>query len=141
MKTRSEFVIKGTKTATAPQTEQARQSRLHHGDKRPYLISFAIGIVIGLVVLGWWVFPVQWTHVPYIMLGDNEKALLLDMTSDLNAYNPQSPQVQRLANEWGEIDDLACEVAIQETDPARQVQLMALAYQINGIGCINDIEQ
>jgi hypothetical protein len=141
MKTRSEFVIRGTETATEPQTRQVWHSWFQAGEKRPYLISFAIGVIMGLVVLGWWLFPIQWTHVPYGLLGEQEKAILLDIASDLNAYNPQSPQVQRLVNEWGEIDVLACAAAELEAKPTRKIQLMALAYRINGQGCIDDSAQ
>jgi hypothetical protein len=138
MKKRHEFVIKGTMataTATPPATKK-RLAWLTNKRIRPYLISFVFGLIIGLVVLGWWLIPVQWTAVPYDLLGDNEKSILLDMASDLNAYNQASPQVQRLAQEWGEVDGLACAAAEQEPDPARRIQYMALAYHINGRGCI-----
>lgn len=142
MKVRNNFVIKSTATDTAvePQTKAARLAWLG-GDKRPYVIAFTLGMVIGLVVLGWGLFPVQWTNVPYTLLGDAEKTILLDLANDLNAYNPQSPQVERLSKQWGEIDDLACTVAEQETDPARKVQLMALAFRINGKGCIDGVTE
>lgn len=138
MKTRNDFVVRGNMTAETD-LAQARKTRLEwllRNGRQSFIIGLVAGLFIGLVVLGWWLFPVQWTAVPYDLLGDNEKAILLDMASDLNAYNQASPQVQRLAQEWGEIDDLACAAAEQEPDPARRIQYMALAYHINGRGCI-----
>ena len=144
MKKRSEFTIKSSmavKTTAVSPVNKKRLDILTDKRVRPYLISFVIGLVIGLVVLGWGLFPVQWTDVPYTMLGDDEKVVLLDLASDLNAYNPQSERVINLAQKWGEIDDLACATAELETDPVRKVQLMALAYRINGKGCIHDLAE
>jgi hypothetical protein len=138
MKTKNEFVIRGN-LAVKTDLSPARKTRLEwllKNGRQSFAIGLAVGLVIGLVILGWWLFPVQWTDVPYDLLGTEEKAVLLEMASDLNAYGPASERVQDLAARWGEIDDLACAAAGQEPDPARRVQFMALAYYINGHGCI-----
>lgn len=51
------------------------------------LVSFVAGILIGLVVLGWWLVPVQWTDATPDLLREDIKADYLRMTVDSYAVN------------------------------------------------------
>src|SRR3990172_12397123 len=61
------------------------------------LAALAIGLVIGLVVLGWWLFPVQWTdaspedmlmdyQVDYLRAAIDSFALTFDSNASLQRY-------------------------------------------------------
>ncbi len=103
--------------------------------KTAVAISFSIGAVIGLVWLGWYVFPVEWTGGSYADLRDSDKIALIEVMADLNAYDPQTPQVMKIGRGWQEMSDWACALARQEADPAQRARLNSLAYRQNGEGC------
>lgn len=93
----------------------------------------AAGLAIGLLV-GWVLWPVQWTDVSYPYLGVREKAAIVEAASDLNAYDTTSPAVTRLMHGWAS-DSVACQLAAQTDDANERMRLISLAYRINGNGC------
>ena len=103
--------------------------------KTAVLISFSIGAAIGLCWLGWYVFPVEWTGGSYTDLRDEDKIAVIEVMADLNAYDPQTPQVMKIGRYWPEMSDWACAIARQEADPAQRARLGSLAWRQNGYGC------
>jgi len=103
--------------------------------KTAVFISFAIGATVGLCWLGWYVFPVEWTGGSYTDLRDSDKIVVIEVMADLNAYDPQTPQVMKVSRDWREMSDWACALARQEADPAQRARLVSLAYRQNGYGC------
>ena len=104
--------------------------------RRWIAISFlVIGVIFGLTY-GWVINPVEWTGMSYTELTPADKGLLIQVASDLHAYNPDSQQVQELRTRWPELDELACFAAKnQVTDNAEKTRLVSLAYKINQKGC------
>lgn len=99
-------------------------------------LAFSIGLFIGLVVLGWWLWPVQWTGGSYADLTPEDKGVLVQIASDLNAYDQNSPAVQQLRQKWPELDQLACFVVNnQPMAEDEKIRLVSLAYKINQRGC------
>lgn len=54
---------------------------------RGVLIAFALGLIIGLVVLGWWVWPVQWTDTDPSDLRPVHQDTYLQLIADSFALN------------------------------------------------------
>jgi hypothetical protein len=99
------------------------------------VIFLVIGICLGLIY-GWVINPVRYTGATYEHLLPEDKGLLIQMSSDLNAYNPDNPHVLDLRTRWPELDDLACFVAQnQVADEDEKIRLVSLAYKINQRGC------
>lgn len=104
--------------------------------QRPLQIKLALavgGLLVGLF-LGWVAWPVEWTNVPFSLLGETEQRAVVQAASDLNAYDMASPAVTRMTRGWSS-DAVACQLAAETTDMAERVRLLSLAYRINGIGC------
>lgn len=100
------------------------------------LASLGIGLFIGLVVLGWWLWPVEWTGMSYNELTPEDQSLLIEIASDLNAYDQNSMAVQELRQRWPDIDDLACFVASHpQVEETEKIRLLSLAYKVNNQGC------
>lgn len=51
------------------------------------LIAFVVGLVLGLVVLGWWLWPVQWTNADPVDLRAIHRDTYLQMIADSFALN------------------------------------------------------
>ena len=99
------------------------------------LICLVCGIGLGLYY-GWVVSPVQWTNITYQNLQAADKALLLELATDLSVYDANNPRLLELQNRWSEIDELACYVVNNgQVDTEEQIKLTYLAYQINNQGC------
>ena len=100
------------------------------------IITFGLvcGLAFGLLV-GWVWWPVEYTGATYEHLTPEDKAVLIELATNLNVYNPNDPALVQLQNRWYEIDDLACFVAGQNVTQEQEIKLTYLAYQINQKGC------
>jgi hypothetical protein len=99
------------------------------------LICLVCGIGIGLYY-GWIIAPVQWTNITYQNLQAADKALLLELATDLSVYDANNPRLLELQNRWSEVDELACYVVNNgQVDTEKQIKLTYLAYRINQKGC------
>ena len=54
---------------------------------REVLIAFVLGLIIGLVVLGWWLWPVQWINADPMDLRESHRNTYLQMIADSFALN------------------------------------------------------
>ena len=99
------------------------------------LICLVCGIGIGLYY-GWIIAPVQWTNITYQNLQAADKALLLELATDLSVYDANNPALVDLQNRWSEVDELACYVANSgQVSNEDEIKLTYLAYRINQKGC------
>lgn len=99
------------------------------------VLGIFAGVVIGLAI-GWGVWPVEYTGATYEHLSPTDKALIVEMASDLNAYDPTTPAVIDLRARWPELDGLACFMAdTRATTEAERAQLKFMALRINQRGC------
>ena len=99
------------------------------------VICLVCGIGLGLYY-GWVISPVEWTNITYSNLQPADKALLLDLATDLSVYDANNPRLLELQNRWSEVDELACYVVNSgQVDTEEQIKLTYLAYKINQKGC------
>jgi hypothetical protein len=82
------------------------------------IISFVVGIFIGLVVLGWWLWPVQWTDAGPSDLRPEFQEIYLRMAIDSYTLNQDAAQAQQRIAEVGEdADEILAGIA---ADPGTQ---------------------
>ncbi len=102
------------------------------------LAAFVVGLVIGLVVLGWWLFPVEWTNATPGQLAPQYQQAYVKTVSDLYAFTGNAEMVQQALGGWaGDVsgDQAACTLAASTSDPSEIARLEAVAAVVNGTGC------
>jgi hypothetical protein len=90
---------------------------------RPLVVgiaSFIIGLIIGLVVLGWWLWPVEWTDAAPEHLRTEFKEVYLRMAIDSYTLNQEPVAAQQRINEVG--DEAAEILADIQANPGNQDQ-------------------
>ncbi len=65
-------------------------------------VGFVLGLIIGLVVLGWWLWPVQWTNAAVPNLRGDLQQDYLVMAINSYARNQNAAQAQERWNNLGE---------------------------------------
>ncbi len=85
------------------------------------IVSFVVGLLIGLVVLGWWLWPVQWTDAGPSDLRPEFQETYLRMAIDSYTLNQDAAFAQQRIVEVGEnsaeiLADIAAEPGTQSTD-------------------------
>lgn len=101
-------------------------------------ISFIAGLIIGLVVLGWWLFPVQFTGTTPGGLFPEYQAIYVRNVADLFAFDQNQEKAIAALEGWGG-DAVACELAASTNDSAEQQRLIVVATLVNGTGCTGAI--
>lgn len=105
--------------------------------KRPLLsvlVAFIAGLIIGLPVLGWWLWPVEWTDATPAELADDYQQQYVRTVAELYSFNGNTAMVQSALAAWGG-QRVACEMAQTSADPAEQARLQAVATVVNPAGC------
>lgn len=99
-------------------------------------IAFIIGLFIGLVVLGWGLWPVEYVGAGIGDLTDADKALIVESAAELNAAGADhADKVQRLLGGWGGATE-ACRLAAANPNNQDLIQkLNSVAQAVNGQGC------
>jgi len=106
-------------------------------NKRPglaALVAFIAGLIIGLVVLGWWLFPVQFTGADPAALLPQYQAAFIRNAAELYSFDNNQEKLRSTLSGWGG-DALACELAQASVDPGDRARLVAAATIVNGQGC------
>jgi len=106
-------------------------------NKRPglaALVAFIAGLLIGLVVLGWWLFPVQFTGADPAALLPQYQAAFIRNAAELYSFDNNQEKLRSTLSGWGG-DALACELAQASADPGDRARLVAAATIVNGQGC------
>ncbi len=85
------------------------------------IVSFVVGLLIGLVVLGWWLWPVQWTDAGPSDLRPEFQETYLRMAIDSYTLNQDAAFAQQRIVEVGEnsaeiLADIAADPGTQSTD-------------------------
>lgn len=100
------------------------------------LIAFIAGLIIGLVVLGWGLFPVEYTGADPSGTFPEYQAIYVRNAAELYTFDNNQEKLRAALSGWGG-DAVACELAQASTDPADQQRLVAAATIVNGTGCAN----
>ena len=96
--------------------------------------AFIVGLFIGLVVLGWGLWPVEWENATPGQLDQVYQDAYVTMTAELYSLNGNSAMVQQALGGWGG-DVVACNLAATTADTAERARLEAVATVTNGTGC------
>jgi hypothetical protein len=78
------------------------------------IVGFAIGLVIGLVVLGWWLWPVQWTNATPEQLSTDWQAEYLRASIEAYALNSDAVKAQLRYTGLGDVADEAMAAVVQD---------------------------
>lgn len=81
-------------------------------------IAFVVGLILGWVVLGWWLFPVQWTGALLQDLQPADKKLVIETEAEAYALTQDNGQaVERLSalGTQQEVAELSAEVVQEAT--------------------------
>ena len=98
------------------------------------LVAFIAGLIIGLVVLGWGLFPVEYTGADPSGLFPEYQAVYVRNAAELYAFDNNQEKLRSALSGWGG-DAIACELAQASLDPADQQRMIAAATIVNGTGC------
>jgi len=98
--------------------------------------SFIAGLIIGLVVLGWYVFPVEWTGAgPEHLAQADQDAYLLTIADAYSLQPGNTELVTRALGNWPDATAAICDLRARQTDPAVQARLDAIAQVHSGQVC------
>lgn len=100
--------------------------------------AFALGLIIGLPILGWWLWPVQWTDATPGQLAPEYQEIYVRNVAELYAFTGNSGMVTQALGGWaGDTsgEQVACSLAASSTDPAERARLEATATVVNPAGC------
>lgn len=98
--------------------------------------AFVVGLFIGLVVLGWWLIPVEWTGANIQNLDTNQQANYLKLVAELYSHQPgNGAKFQQILVGWNGVDTTICQTAATAADPAEKARLENLAFVVNPAGC------
>jgi len=100
----------------------------------PVILAFAIGLLIGWLVIGWGLWPVTYTGAMVQDLELSEQEFVLRTTAELYSFDGDSSNVQHVLGGWGG-EVLACQMASTSGDPADAARLRAIANVITGKEC------
>lgn len=98
-------------------------------------LALVAGMVIGLPILGWWLWPVEWTNSTYAELAPNHQQAVVDIAADLLAVDPTNPAAIRFIYLYPGLQLDTCELAEQTEDLSIQARRRALAYKVTGQDC------
>jgi len=98
------------------------------------LVAFITGLIIGLVVLGWGLFPVQFEGTDPSGLFPEYQAVYVRNAAELYSFDNNQEKLRSALAGWGG-DALACELAQSSTDDGDRARLVAAATIANGSGC------
>ncbi len=96
-----------------------------------------VGLVswlVGLVVFGWFVWPVKWTHITFNILDQEYQEMYVTAVSDLFTFKQNPYEVKYLLGGWGG-DGVACQLADEVSSLEEKARLIRAAFAVNGHGC------
>ena len=96
--------------------------------------AFIVGLLFGLVVLGWGVWPVQWTGAGLQDVNSAQQADYLRAVAERYSFDGDTNKVTQALSGWGG-DAVACQLAANSTDAADSQRLVAIAGIVSGQGC------
>lgn len=98
------------------------------------IIAFIAGLIIGLVVLGWWLWPVEYVGAGIGDLTEESQALVLQSAANAYAVDRDGARVQNLLGGWsGAV--AACRLAQTTPDQALKSNLQNMASEVTGTNC------
>ena len=108
--------------------------------KQIAIACLVLGTFVGLVVLGWWLVPVQWdastwTGANFNNLPDSKRQTVLENSAELFSYTLDQGRVKELVTDWPGADADICRLAGSAADDAERLRYEALLYISTGRMC------
>ncbi len=102
-------------------------------------IAFILGLIIGLPILGWYVWPVEWVDAPPQALAQADQDKILRTVAELYSLDGNNAdKVRDTLSAWAPADAASaiCDQSVNRTtDPGEQARLQAIAFVVNGQDC------
>ncbi len=99
------------------------------------IVAFVLGLIIGLPVLGWGLWPVEWTDAAPEALAQADRDSYLTTIADLYFADNDAQKVQNSLSSWSNSAAAVCDTKTRSVDPAEQGRLENIARIVNGVGC------
>jgi hypothetical protein len=106
-------------------------------------LSILVSFLVGWMVFGWWIAPVEWEHPEYVQqpvdmngLELRSKMTYVYLLQEWNAYSGDKEKFLFFASQMSDVDFVACYMATQSVDFAERARLIRVAYLVNGYGCM-----
>jgi hypothetical protein len=100
----------------------------------PVILAFAIGLLVGWLVIGWGLWPVTYTGAMIQDLEVSEQEFVLRTIAELYSFDGDSENVRQALGGWGG-EVLACQMASTSDDPADAARLRAIANVVTNQEC------
>jgi hypothetical protein len=98
------------------------------------LVAFVVGLVIGLVVLGWGLFPLEFSDANPDYLSQAYKDNYIRAVANAYSFDNNTQNVNEALSGWAGVE-AACDIASRTTDPNEAQRYNALASVVNGTDC------
>lgn len=104
------------------------------------LITLAFGLFVGLVILGWGLWPVQWdasnwTGASFSNLPEPKRQIVLQNSAELFSYTTDTGRVLQLTADWPEAPGDICRLASEAQSEDERRRFDALHYILTGEVC------
>ncbi|MCB8988061.1 MAG: hypothetical protein H6661_09980 [Ardenticatenaceae bacterium] len=96
--------------------------------------AFAAGALLGLVVLGWWLFPVQWVDAGLGQLRAEDRALYIQLAADMYSIDNNVERAQRVMA-WDTDGTAVCRAVGEATNPDQAARLAYLVMAVREEPC------
>ncbi len=103
------------------------------------IVAFILGLIIGLPILGWTVWPVEWTDASPQALAQSDQDKFLRTVAELYSLDGNNAdKVRETLSAWpaAEAAFAVCDLSVnRSTDPGEQQRLEAVARVVNNQDC------
>lgn len=102
------------------------------------LIGFLAGLFIGLVVLGWWLWPVQWSNGSVAILAPEPKEEFLRAAIDAHAYRPDEALARRRFQALGQSGPFVLSVIYAKPGAQATTDIQAFAAAVGATAALEN---
>lgn len=99
--------------------------------------KIAVGILAGLtigLIIGWLVWPVEWTDAGYESLTPGRQAEVIRLTSWVYAFSGNEAMVNNVLGDFPTLPETGCQMVILSPDEADRLRLLA-TFRVVGLEC------
>ncbi len=91
-----------------------------------HVVTFVVGATFGLTVLGWGVWPVEWTGVTLDHVTAVEQQMVTLTLAELNMFDDDNDFVDYALATWPNVNRVACAMAGDVDDVTQRIKLVGL---------------
>lgn len=98
------------------------------------VLALLAGYLIGLIIFGWWLWPVEWTGATIANLPQVEQERYVTAVAELFSYDRNEWRARFYLAHWHG-DVVACDLAQKAQDFPTRARFESVAFAVNGQGC------